>query len=114
MAASSTPLERLISVSQLLRNVSPQFRLTQLEALLTVATCPGITGAELADRCGLTRSGISRFVDTFSSSGRRDGRGVGALDLVEANEDIGDDRLRPLNLTTRGERLISVLSDLIQ
>lgn len=79
--------------------------------LITIHLCPGINQTDLAIECDLTLSAVSRAVDVFSSSGRRDGKG-GALGLLEGKRIQGDDRSISLHLTAKGRQLIQLLQEM--
>ena len=91
--------------------ISQQVRASQLEMLLIIADTPGLTQREIADRSDMTTSTISRAVDVFSDSGRRDGRG-GAAGLVEIRLDPADERLKLVYLTEKGQALLYQLQNL--
>ena len=96
---------------QLLKQVHPQLRVTQVEFLLTIAMKPGRSQSELAIECGYTLAAVSRLVDTLGTSGRRDGKG-GALGLIQARPDPKDDRLLLISLTQKGKNLVDLLEEL--
>lgn len=96
---------------QLLKQVHPQLRVSQVEFLLTVALNPNRSQSELATECGYTLAAVSRLVDTLGDRGRRDGKG-GALGLIQAKPDARDDRFMLVSLTSKGKNLIKLLEEL--
>ena len=92
---------------RLFRAVSPQIRASQIDMLLTIAMQPGISQTELAIECDVTLSAVSRAVDVFSTSGRRDGKGQ-ALGLVTTQRVEGDERTISITLTPKGQQLINL------
>lgn len=104
-------LESLVKAMQLLKQVHPQLRVSQVEFLLTVALAPNRSQSELAVECGYTLAAVSRLVDTMGETGRRDGKG-GALGLIQAKPDPKDDRYLLVSLTSKGKNLIKLLEEL--
>lgn len=104
-------LESLVKAMQLLKQVHPQLRVSQVEFLLTVAQNPNRSQSELAIECGYTLAAVSRLVDTMGETGRRDGKG-GALGLLQAKPDPKDDRFMLVSLTPKGKNLIKLLEEL--
>ena len=111
MNLAMSTLERYRDGLRLFRAISPQIRASQLDLLITIHLCPGINQTDLAIECDLTLSAVSRAVDVFSSSGRRDGKG-GALGLLEGKRIQGDDRSISLHLTAKGRQLIQLLQEM--
>ena len=103
-------LEKLLPVCDTLTALSPQMRLTQLRLLLMLAKHQPISQTELADRSGLTLAAVSRAVDVFGTTGRRDGQG-GALGLLQVLLDPSDDRLKLVSLTAKGRALLKHLAE---
>jgi len=91
--------------------ISQQVRASQVEMLLIIADTPGLTQKEIADRSDMTTSTVSRAVDVFSDSGRRDGKG-GAAGLVEIRLDPDDERLKLVYLTEKGQAFLYQLQNL--
>ena len=100
-------LQELRGGLRLFRAISPQIRASQIDMLLTIAMQPGISQTELAIECDVTLSAVSRAVDVFTTSGRRDRKGQ-ALGLVTAERAEGDDRTIVLRLTPKGTQLIDL------
>ena len=97
---------------RVLRQLSPQIRASQIDLLLTIYQQPGINQRDLAIECDVTTSTVSRAVDVFSESGRRDGKG-GALGICYAESCPDDDRLNRIFMTTKGQQIIKLLLDVI-
>lgn len=109
---NATRLERLFSCCQLFQTLAPTFRVSQVMALADLYLNPGETQNELAEHLGFTVSGVSRLVDVLSDSGRRD-RDTQGLDLITASYVDDDHRIRTLELTQRGERLLEVACSIL-
>ena len=104
--------ENLRNGMRVLRQLSPQIRASQVDLLLTVYQHEGINQKELAIECDVTPSTVSRAVDVFSESGRRDGKG-GALAICYTEPCPEDDRLNRIFLTAKGHQIIKLLLDVI-
>ena len=104
--------ENLRNGMRVLRQLSPQIRASQIDLLLTIYQQPGINQRDLAIECDVTTSTVSRAVDVFSESGRRDGKG-GALGICYAESCPDDDRLNRIFMTTKGQQIIKLLLDVI-
>ena len=104
--------ENLRNGMRVLRQLSPQIRASQIDLLLTVHQQPGINQRELAIECDVTTSAVSRAVDVFSESGRRDGKG-GALGIWYTESCPEDDRLNRIYMTAKGQQIIKLLLDVI-
>ena len=96
---------------RLCRQTHPQLRVTQLEFLVTVALHPGSTQTELARECEVELPTISRAVDVFSTSGRRDNKSV-AFGFVESRTSEHDHRIRQIFLTPAGKEFLSLFTAL--
>ena len=81
----------------------PQIRVSQIRFLVTVAqfSPAGITQTEVAKQLGLTLAAISRAVDVFGPSGRKD-RGTSGLAFINVTMDPHDDRPKILTITEAG------------
>ena len=104
-------LESFRAGLRLMRTINPQIRASQIEMLITVQLSPGISQTDLAVECDLTLSAVSRAVDVFSTSGRRDGRSS-ALGLLEARKVPDNERLLALYLTPKGQQILKLLSEI--
>ena len=104
--------ENLRNGMRVLRQLSPQIRASQIDLLLTIYQQPGINQRDLAIECDVTTSTVSRAVDVFSDSGRRDGKG-GALGICYTESCPDDDRLNRIFMTTKGQQIIKLLLDVI-
>ena len=104
--------ENLRNGMRVLRQLSPQIRASQVDLLLTIYQQPGINQRDLAIECDVTTSTVSRAVDVFSESGRRDGKG-GALGICYTESCPDDDRLNRIFMTTKGQQIIKLLLDVI-
>lgn len=102
--------ENLRNGMRVLRQMSPQIRASQVDMLLTIYQQPGINQKELAIECDVTTSTVSRAVDVFSDSGRRDGKG-GALGICYTENCPDDDRLNRIFLTAKGQQIMKLLLD---
>lgn len=108
-----TSTHSLLQACRLLRQLSSQVRVSQVELLLLVADQPGRSLSHYAQQADLSLSGVSRFVDVFGSTGRRDGRGTQPLGLLFASSEAADDRTVLLDLTPKGERFLALLSQVM-
>ena len=104
--------ERAFQANELLRNLNPQFRASQLALLLAVYRQEGQIMRDLAIETGLTMSGLSRCFDNLSSSGRSDKKGY-PMDLLRA-ERGRDDRVLLIYLTGRGRQLIEAYLSILE
>ena len=105
-------LNSLSLAMRLLREaISQQVRASQVEMLLIIADMPGLTQNEIAGRTNTSTSTVSKAVDVFSDTGRRDGKG-GAAGLVETRPDPADRRSRLVYLTEKGQAFLYQLQNL--
>ena len=105
-------LDSLMLAMRLLRKQREQIRASQIELLLAVAEEPGLTMAELASRCDLSKSTITKAIDVLGIDGRRDGKGGKPSGLVETRGSDCDDRKRCVFLTQKGQALLFQLHSL--
>lgn len=98
------PATALIHALQRLRDVHPDMTLFQTQFLLAVAANPGATQREVYDLLGSNDSVASR---TLSLLGEYGSRSVAGLELIEFKPDPNDRRVRRLNLTPKGRRIVN-------
>ena len=104
-------LTRLRKGAVYLRTLNPQFRLSQLDLLLTVAAKEGQSQTDLAMACDLTLAAISRAIDALGTSGRRDGKGS-RLGFLRTERNPTDDRFVLVFLTDKGKKMLQTLADI--
>jgi DNA-binding MarR family transcriptional regulator len=105
-------LARLRKGAIYLRTFHPQFRVSQLDLLLTVAAKQGQSQTDLALACDLTLAAISRAIDALGTSGRRDGKGS-RLGFLRTERDPTDDRFVLVFLTDKGKKMLQTLADIV-
>ncbi|MEY3231455.1 MAG: hypothetical protein RL689_1544 [Planctomycetota bacterium] len=99
-----TPLERALS---LCRTLDPEIQCNSVMALLYIARRPGSSPTELSSHLDLTSGAGSRLVSRLSEWDRFRVRG---LQLVAAEPDPVDRRVRRLCLTPKGTRFVNELA----
>lgn len=103
-------LDRAINA---LREHDAEMQAQTISILLQVAVNPGIAMRALEERTGLRSSSVSRNVTALSDLHRSGKPGLG---MVVAKEDPDDRRSKQVFLTTKGnrvvERLLEILKDL--
>lgn len=96
------PLNNLLKIVGVLRDIYPDMTLNQLVILLLVGANPGISQKQLMELSGLADSSASRIVAVLSEYGNR---GTGPFHLIELRESKADRRYKDLHLTKRGQAL---------
>lgn len=103
-----------------LERYAPDMKVSQAKVLLATAVWPGSKQAFIADRAGLTMSGMTRAYDVMSNRGRRDKTGQGdnasnvKMGLLCKDPHPEDLRSWVMNLTMRGEKAIEDLVAIIR
>ena len=105
-------LNSLISVLKKLREVNPQFTLTNALTFLVIARDESakVSQSELCREFRVVDATVSRMVRALTPEGERGKPGLG---LVELEQDPNDKRRKIIRLTPEGERLRnSILSSM--
>lgn len=89
--------------------VGERFPAPLLKTLLLLAEKPGITSTEIAERLQLPKQTVSRYF-IFLSKGKIGETGMG---LITTEEDPYDTRKKISKLTTKGERFLSRIADIL-
>ena len=87
----------------------PTLRHSQTLFLWAVAVLDGANITEIANRTGSTVGGVSRNIDTFGNSKKKDARHKN-WGLVEVKNDPDDDRLQLVFLTVKGRNFIELFN----
>ncbi|WP_173046609.1 MarR family transcriptional regulator [Bosea sp. ANAM02] len=98
----STSITKAVRLVRELRQLTPEMSLLEAHVLLTVARHPGINQSAVCVETGLSKSCISRHVDSL---GERKGRG-----LVRASTMLQDRRLSELHLTAAGKAFVEEIT----
>ena len=98
----TTAASKLYRAAFRLRDIHPDFTVSQLQLLCLVAETPGIIQAEVFQRLGQTDSAVSRNIALLTDIGTRYRDG---LELIEVKVNPNDRRARLLSLTRKGKRL---------
>lgn len=98
----NTAASKLYRAAFRMRDIHPDFTVSQLQLLCLVADNPGIIQAEVFQRLGQTDSAVSRNIALLTDIGTRYRDG---LELIEVKVNLNDRRERLLSLTRKGERL---------
>ena len=100
-------IARLHAVLSQFRNIDPEFPLQYAICLCEIATQPGISLTNLADKTGLALSTVSRIVGALSDY-RPNGAPYGLIRMDVAKEER---RRRELRVTDAGAALLNAACD---
>ena len=112
-------LQALQEVLSYLEKLSPNMKVSQAKVLVATAMNPGSKQAVIADKSGLTMSGMTRAYDVMSSYGRRDKTRDGSdasnvkMGLLCREPHPEDRRSWVMNLTLNGEKAIGRLVEIL-
>lgn len=100
-----------LAMCRFIGTVHPQLRVSQLRFLWTVADRPNSSQTELATELGITLAAVSRAVDVFGSSNRKDRSRDKSLGYIKVDRAKNDDRMLVVNLTQRGWDFLQQIED---
>jgi len=101
-----TDLQQLVTILRSQSNATVEMDLPKLDLLIAIATEPGLSAGEYADKVAMPRSSVNRYLREMrgGQSGReRPKVGIG---LVEARAVQNDWRKHEISLTRKGKLLL--------